>query len=111
MQLRILDHRRYLEALRIPELAKGAAVVAIREPEGSEAKFRIDVSGGRCEVTETSTTADATMAAHVWAAVATGHLRASEAVRLGLFECSDEGVARVVDCFADGPRPFTHEYF
>jgi predicted acetyltransferase len=111
MQLRILDHRRYLEALRLPEGAEGSAFVAIREPEGTVSKFRLDVDGGRCTAGDTAATADATIPAHVWASIATGHLRASDAARLGLFECANDDTARVLDVLADGPRPFTHEYF
>jgi predicted acetyltransferase len=111
MQVRILDHKRYLDALRLPESAEGSTFVAVQEPEGWEIKFRIDIDNGRCEATETSAPADATIPAHIWAAVATGHLRASEAWRLGLFSCRNPDAARVLDILAEGPRPFTHEYF
>lgn len=111
MQLRILDHRRYLEALHLPESAEGSTFIAIQEPEGSLAKFRLDIDAGRCSVTETPAPPDATIPAHVWAAVATGHLRASDALRFGLFACNNPDAARVLDILADGPRPFTHEYF
>lgn len=111
MQLRILDHKRFLEALKLPEGAEGSTFVAIREPEGGVAKYRLDIEGGRCEAAETPAPADVTMPAHVWAAVATGHLRGSEAARLGLIERNNEDATRVLDILAEGAKPFTHEYF
>jgi predicted acetyltransferase len=111
MQLRILDHRRYLEALQLPELTEGSASIAIHEPEGTVSKFRLHFSSGRCTAENTDTTPDATIPAHIWASIATGHLRASHAARLGLFECPSEKTARTLDILAKGPRPFTHEYF
>lgn len=110
-QLRILDHRRFLESLRLPEMAEGSTFVAIEEPEGTVAKFRLDIDGGRCTVAETPAPPDMTLPARVWAAVATGHLRASEALRLGLLASTNADAATVLDILADGPRPFTHEYF
>jgi predicted acetyltransferase len=111
MQVRILDHRRYLEALKLPEMAEGSTFVAIAEPEGTVARFRLDIDGGRCTAAETPAPPDATIPAYVWAAIVTGHLRASDAARLGLFECATADAATVLDILADGPKPFTHEYF
>jgi hypothetical protein len=46
-----------------------------------------------------------------WAAIVTGDLAASEAVRLGLATASDLNAPSLLDVFARGPLPFTHEYF
>lgn len=113
MQVRILDHGRFLAATRAADDRRGAAAVAIREPEGETAVLRLEFDGGRCAATPAggTTEPDAVFSAPMWAAVATGQMRASDAARLGLIECRSAEAARLLDGLAAGPRPFTHEYF
>jgi predicted acetyltransferase len=111
MQLRVLDHKRLLEALHLPDEVKGSATVAVQECEGCCSRFKVDISGGRAIVREAP-------AAHeefacpdrVWATVACGDLPASHAVRLGLASSGDVAAA-LLDVLSRGPLPFSHEYF
>ena len=47
LQLRILDHKRFLEAIKWPLETRGRATVAVKECEGNVSMLRIDVSDGR----------------------------------------------------------------
>lgn len=106
-QVRILDHKRFLESLRVPELVRGEAVVSVAETEGHASVFLVRAGGGRIEVAPTGMTPTFSTTDRVWASVATGDLPASAAVRNGL-AAGDGGV---LDVLAMGPRPFTHEFF
>ena len=107
MQLRVLDHAAFLSAMAWPAGAAGRAVVSVAESEGHESRFAVDVEGGRATVTPSAATATFACADRVWAAVASGDVSASDAVRWGLAD----GVAGVLDELARGPVPFSHEYF
>ena len=107
MQVRILDHVRFLEAMQLPSDAKGSAVVAVHECEGHESRFAVDVSDGRARVTPSDASPTFSCPDRVWAAVATGDLSATDAVQWGLAE----GTAGALDALSRGPVPFCHEYF
>jgi predicted acetyltransferase len=111
MQLRVLDHKRFVEAMRLPPAVRGSATVGIRETEGHESRIRIETSGGRASVSAVAVTPDFACHDHVWAAIACGDLPATRAVELGLAESSDPNAASLLDAFAAGPAPFTLEYF
>jgi predicted acetyltransferase len=108
MQLRILDHARFLQALQLPKGVEGKAVVSVRECEGTESRFSVDLNNGRiaCKATDESATFSTTD--RTWAAIATGDLKASDALR---FELAQGANANVLDALASGPAPFSHEYF
>jgi predicted acetyltransferase len=110
LQVKILDHRKVLEALRLPERAQGSAVVAVAEAEGTTATLRLDVDGGRASVTPT--TDDATFACpdRVWAAIVCGELGARQAVGLGL-ATGDAGAVKLLESLSAGPKPFCGEAF
>jgi len=110
IQVRILDHRRFLEAIHWTQHAKGKAVVAVRESEGIVAKFELDVSRGRAGVKPTNATAEIECSDRLWAAVACGDLPASVALRMGLLE-GTSGAAALLDNLSYGPAPFCQEYF
>jgi predicted acetyltransferase len=111
MQVRVLHHKRFLEAMKLPARHRGSVIVAVRESEGHESRFAIDLSDGRASVSVTNASAEFICPDQVWAAVACGDLPATEAVRLDLASEEEAGAARVLDAFSDGPPPFSHEYF
>lgn len=109
MQVRIIDHRRFLEALHLHPEAKGSAVIAVRECEGDLARFRIDIEGGTIGVKPSDASANFECPDKVWAAVACGDLPAGEALRWGLATGSES--AGVLNWLAEGPKPFCAESF
>jgi predicted acetyltransferase len=110
MQLRILDHRRYLESLRIPPTVAGRVNVSVLETEGTISKFSIQVEGGKARISSDGA-ADFECSDREWAAIATGDLPASQAVRLGLAKEMNAGAAETLDAFFAGPPPFCRESF
>jgi predicted acetyltransferase len=107
MQLRVLDHAAFLQALHWPVDARGSIVVAVHECEGHESRFAVEVAGGRATATPSAASPTFACPDRTWAAVATGDLSAGDAVRWGLAA----GTAGVLDALARGPVPFSHEYF
>ena len=112
LQVRILDHRRFLSETPWPDArAKGGAVVAVREPEGGEARLRLEIADGRCEAVETPAAADFACDAKTWAAVAMGDLKASAAAGLGLADAAAGDALALLDTLTAGPAPFCRESF
>lgn len=111
MQVRILDHNRFLGALKLPTGPRGTLIVAVIESEGQESRFAVDFCEGLALAKDSSATADFTCPAHVWAAVACGDLPATRALELGLATATDVRPAKLLNLLSDGPAPFTHEYF
>jgi GNAT superfamily N-acetyltransferase len=111
MQLRILDHVRFLDGQHAYSEHRGGAVIAVRECEGGESNFKIDVEGGRVAAKKTDASPDAVCSDVTWAAVASGELRASTASALGLLECPSPATLRTLNVLAEGPLPFCCEYF
>lgn len=110
MQVRILDHRRFLEQVSFGPEATGRGVLAIHEPEGQTSKLSLDIENGKVAVAPASASPTFECPAKTWAAVACGELAASMALRLGL-ATGQEKAAILLDHLARGPRPFCHEYF
>jgi predicted acetyltransferase len=111
MSLRILDHKRFIEAMHLPAEVHGEVGVKIHETEGHTSHLWIDIHDGRASVTTTEGTPHFECRDTTWAAMATGDLTASEALRLGVATGDDRAAASLLDAFARGPLPFTHEYF
>lgn len=112
MQLRVLDHKRFVEAMHLPPAALGAATVAVHETEGHVTRLRIAVEGGRARVTTGDASGPAFECRDVtWAAVVCGDLPATTAVGLGLATCADRSAAELLDVFGRGPAPYSLEYF
>jgi predicted acetyltransferase len=111
MQLRILDHRRYLESLHLPKCGGGAVNIAIHETEGEISHFRLEFEEGHIKVAPGPAAADFECADRHWATIATGDLRASQAVQCGLATQNAVGAAQTLDALAAGPLPFCREYF
>jgi predicted acetyltransferase len=111
MQLRVLDHMRFLEALYLPVDVRGSVIVAVQECEGGCNRFKVEIERGRAIVREASPSHDEFACPdRVWAAVACGDLPASHAVRLGLASGGDD-TTMLLDILSRGPAPFCHEYF
>jgi predicted acetyltransferase len=111
MQLRILDHERFLEALHLPGESSGSATVEVHEPEGHVSRLGLQLSDGRIAVSSGGASGPSfAVTAARWAAIATGDMKASAALRLGLAE-GDPQAANLLDELAHGPSPFCHEYF
>ncbi len=108
MQVRILDHVTFLEALHVPRDVSGTIVVGVHECEGNVSRLRVDVSGGRIGCVPSDASVEFECADRTWAGIACGDLIASDAVRLGL---ASGPPATVLDVLGRGPLPFTHEYF
>jgi predicted acetyltransferase len=111
MSLRVLDHKRFIEAMRLPNDVRGEVGVTIHETEGHASRLWIEMIDGRASVTTTQGDAHFECRDTTWAAVVTGDLSATEAVRLGLARAEDASKTALLDAFARGPLPFTHEYF
>jgi len=107
MQIRILDHRKFLEALHLPLTIRGALTVEVQECEGSLSRFRMEIDSG--QVTVKPATDDPTFrcADTTWASIVCGDLTGSAAVRTGIAE----GDGALLDVFSAGAAPFTSEHF
>jgi predicted acetyltransferase len=108
MQVRIMDHAKFLEGLHLPTTEKGQLVVAVRECEGQISKFKLQIEGGRIQATPSDASASFECTDRIWAGIACGDLKATDAVRFGLASGSD---AAKLDLLSNGPLPFTHEHF
>ncbi len=111
MSIRVLDHRRLIEAMRFPSRYQGKLAVAVHETEGDFSRFEIELSGGRATTTPTESSADIECTDRTWAAIVSGDLPAKTAMMLGLLTARREGDVNVLEAFGDGPAPFCQEYF
>ncbi len=107
MQIRVLDHAKFLQSLRVPADVKGRAVVGVHECEGGMSRFAVEVEGGRMSCEPVGGSVEFECTDRTWAGIACGDLKASEAIRFGLAS----GRGAVLDVLALGPVPFTHEGF
>lgn len=110
MQIRILDHRRVLEGLKLESNMTGKTSVAIRESEGSITKLSLDFNGPKVSVKDSSDGA-VEMTDVIWSSIVSGDLRASDALQFGLIRSSDPMKAMMLDAFYEGISPFCQEYF
>jgi predicted acetyltransferase len=110
MQLRILDHRKYLESLHWPEQIKGRAVVSVAECEGSLSQFAVEVDSGLAKVTDGGEP-DFECADRNWASIATGDLPVDEAIRLAAAKLNNPRALEVLRGLAIGPIPCCRESF
>jgi predicted acetyltransferase len=110
MQVRVLDHRRFIEAMHLPADVRGKVSVAVRETEGGVSRMWVEVSDGRARVLPTEGEADFECSDVTWASVVCGDVPASKAIELALARGTREGAA-VLDLFDRGAAPFCMEYF
>jgi predicted acetyltransferase len=111
MQVRVLDHKRFLEAMKLPERWSGVADVAVLETEETISRFRVEIDRGHVAVKPSTGTPGIQCTDVMWASIVTGDLQASVAARLGLIGTSDAQAVDLFGAFADGPVPFCEEYF
>jgi predicted acetyltransferase len=111
MQIRVLDHKRLLEAMKLPATMTGKLNLAVKESEGTTTRLTLDFDAGRCTVASANGDADATMTDVLWASIVTGDLAPSAARAFGLIECRSDAAIALLDGFAAGPAPFCQEYF
>jgi Acetyltransferase (GNAT) domain/Sterol carrier protein domain len=110
MQVRVLDHARFLQALNLPTTVEGKTVIAVHECEGEVSRFSLDITAGKATVKPSNSTPDLECPDRLWAAIACGDLPASNALRWGLADGNPKAAA-LLDCLAQGPAPFCNEYF
>ena len=111
MQVRILDHAKFLSGLNIPAWAKGRVEIEIPEPEGNKSRFAMELDAGRITIKPASGSAGFICPANHWASIATGDLPATQAARMGLATEETPGAAAILDALSVGPLPFCQEYF
>jgi predicted acetyltransferase len=111
LQVRVLDHARLIAGMRLPETARGSAVVAIAESEGTISTLRIEMSGGQGSASPTAAPPDLECTDRDWAAIVLGDLPATRAADLGLLKVHRPAAVTTLDAFAVGPAPFCSEYF
>lgn len=111
MQVRVLDHKRLIEALHLPAARDGKVIVAVNESEGTESRFAVDYSAGRASAAATEASPQFHCSDRVWAPIVCGDLKATTAVKIGLAIESRRGAAESLDVFGEGPLPFCQEYF
>ena len=114
MQIRVLDHARLLGGLRLPGQPTGKVTLCIKESEGNESRFALDMHGGRLSTAGDGGGPTFTCEDHTWASIVCGTLRASTAWQLGLAEAENASAAQTLDHLSSpeaGPMPFCQEYF
>lgn len=111
MQIRVLDHKRLLEAIPWPEWAKGHTVIGIQESEGKLTRLEITVENGRAAVNTCTKLPAAAISDNTWAQIVTGDLTATRAIRHGLIAIDNAECVPILDALSKGPTPFSHEYF
>jgi hypothetical protein len=110
MQVRVLDHKRLLESMRLTADHRGEAIVAVRETEGHVSRFKVTLENGRATVAESNATPTFECSDVNWAGIVCGDLPASSTVRFGLAD-GTAAAASLLDLFSVGPAPFCHEFF
>jgi predicted acetyltransferase len=111
MQVRVLDHKRFIEPQTLESEKRGSVTVTVRESEGTTSRLKLDFDGPHVAVKVHAGEADIEVTDVIWASVVTGDLRASDAVNLGLIRAADLKKASLLDAFAAGRAPFCQEYF
>lgn len=111
MQVRILDHARFISAVPLPGWVKGKVSITVRECEGTESRFDLEADGGRGNVRPANGAASTFACTDsTWASVVCGDLTATRALRLGLAQ-GNASAAALLDGYSHGPVPFSREYF
>ena len=114
MQVRVLDHKRLLEGLKLPVGRAGRVNISVRECEGTQSRFAVEISDGSAIVlpaAESARSASFECPDTVWAAIACGDLSATRAVELGIAQASGPDATQILDALSEGPLPFCNEYF
>src|SRR5206468_359828 len=81
MQIRVLDHKKFLEAMKLTDSTRGAAIIAERATEGAVSKFHLDINDGLVSVSKTDASAEVECTDVQWVSIASGDLSAADAAR------------------------------
>ena len=111
MQIRVLDHRRLLESLHMPDGCSGSFTVGVQECEGQLSRMKIDLADGRLTVQPFAGDCDVLCTDRNWASIVCGDVPVRIALATGLIQCDAPRVIGLLDSFAAGPPPFCNEYF
>lgn len=111
MQVRVLDHVRFFEKLKLPARARGAVTVAIRETEGRVARLKIEMDAGRAVAKSSDGSPDVECRDIEWAMLACGAVPTTTLAKLGLITANKPAALEVLDELNVGPAPFCGEYF
>lgn len=111
MQVRVLDHARFLEALHLPTDVSGRVNVLINEPESTQSAIAIEISDGRATVKPATGDPDLVCTASLWASIACGELRIAHENCIEGLQIRNSEAVRILQALADGPAPFSSEYF
>jgi predicted acetyltransferase len=111
MQIRVLDHKRFLEGLKLTNGISGRATVAIAETEGDVNTIRIDLSDGRMSVTASKDAPNVEARDIHWSSIASGDASATNLSRLNLIRVHNVSALAVLDALSVGPAPFSNEHF
>lgn len=110
MQVRVLDHKSFLEGLHLPESTRGSVGVRVIESDGEPSTLRIEFDSGRASVSKSAAKVDLEISDSLWASIVTGDTPAGDALRMGLIHTTP-AVASLLDAFSAGRTPFCQEYF
>jgi len=111
MQIRVLDHVRVLEQMRLHSTLAGEVVVYIKECEGTISKLLLHFGDGLVNAKPTTQEPDVVLTDACWASVVAGQFVAREAIAWGLLETAVPDKARLLNAFGAGPLPWCQEYF
>jgi predicted acetyltransferase len=111
MQLRVLDHRRLLERMKLSSTISGRAVVRVHECEGHESTFEMRLDAGRIDARPSEASPAVECSDVVWASLVSGDLPARDAARFGLATFASHESVTLIDAFSQGTVPFCQEYF
>jgi predicted acetyltransferase len=111
MQVRVLDHKKFLEAMHLATKWSGAMDIAVTETEETVSRFRVEIEKGHVTVKPSTATPMIECTDTIWASIVTGDLCAATAARLGLIQANEPGNVELLGAFGDGPLPFCDEYF
>src|SRR5205823_13848046 len=96
MQIRVLDHKRLLEAMHLPSEPRGKLTVAVRECEGTTSTFRADISDGRIAVSPSTESPDLECTDVNWASLLSADISVRQARDLGLIKVSSDTALRLL---------------
>jgi len=111
MQIRVLDHVKFLQGQKIIRPVNASVTVGVRECEGHCSTFSMDLSSGTIEAKSSTATPDLELEGVTWSAIASGDLRASTAAMMGLIDVKTPTSVLALDVLAEGQAPFCYEYF
>jgi predicted acetyltransferase len=111
MAVRVLDHVKFLEAIKLPVNVSGKTTIEIRECEGNVSTIQIECDAGHITAKPQSGKAEVQCDDKIWSVIACGEMKASSAARFGLIHVTEPVALKLLDALSIGPAPFCNEYF